>query len=153
MHLTPSNSSQINKKKLKYYIGVPKKLDKPSHFQGLPCSSLFPLLTSVFRASINRGREINLMRNHIFPWSWRSRRGWAPSLRMKRLQGQWNQGCVSWEYFRDAGQICRAGTSKAEAELELNLARGVKNNKGFYMCVSQKRRKENLPSWETKQDI
>lgn len=106
------------------------------------------LPTSVFRASINRGREINLMRNCIFPWSWRGRKGWAPAHKAV------NQGCVSWEYFRDAGQICRDGIRKAEAELELKLSRDVKNNKGFYKCVSQKRgRKENLPSWETKQEI
>lgn len=73
---------------------------------------------------------------------------------MRRLHRQWNQGCVSWEYFRDAGQTCRDGIRKAEAELELKLSRGVKNNKGFCKCVSQKRgRKENLPSWETKQEI
>ncbi|PKU41514.1 rna-directed dna polymerase from mobile element jockey-like [Limosa lapponica baueri] len=38
------------------------------------------------------------------------------------------------------------GVRKANVRLELNLARGAKNNKGFYRCVSQKRKvKESVP--------
>ncbi|KAK4830121.1 hypothetical protein QYF61_008548 [Mycteria americana] len=38
-------------------------------------------------------------------------------------------------------QVCRDGIRKAKAQLELNLARNVKNDKmGFYKYVAQKRK-------------
>lgn len=37
---------------------------------------------------------------------------------------------MSWEEYRDAIQTCRDGIRKAKAEMELNLVRDVKNNKG-----------------------
>lgn len=45
----------------------------------------------------------------------------------------------AWEY-RDAVGLCRAGVRKAKAKLELDLARGAKENENsFYRCVNQKR--------------
>jgi len=42
--------------------------------------------------------------------------------------------------------LCRDEVRRAKAQLELNLARNAKNNKGFYMYVSQKRKvKESIP--------
>ena len=50
----------------------------------------------------------------------------------KEMHGQWNQGQVSWEKYRDAAWMCRVGIRRAKAQLELNLARDVKNSKkGF----------------------
>ena len=44
--------------------------------------------------------------------------------------------------------MCRDRIRKAKAQLELNLARDVKNNKGFYRYVDQKRRlKKMYPAW------
>jgi len=41
--------------------------------------------------------------------------------------------------------LCRDGVTKTKAQLELNLTRDAKNNKGFYRCVSQKRKvKESI---------
>ena len=62
-------------------------------------------------------------------------------LRKKReLHRQWKQGLASWEEYREAARLCRDGVRKAEAQLELNLARNAKNNKkGFYRYVSQKK--------------
>ncbi|KAK4819240.1 hypothetical protein QYF61_027194 [Mycteria americana] len=49
------------------------------------------------------------------------------------LLGQWTQGYVSWGDYRDVAQVCREGIRKAKAQLELNLAREVENNKkGFF---------------------
>ena len=64
----------------------------------------------------------------------------------KELQRQWKQEQVSWEECREADWLCRDGTRKAKALLELNLARDAKNNnKGFYRYVIQKRKvKESI---------
>ena len=66
--------------------------------------------------------------------------------RKKEMHRQWKQGHASWEEYRDAARVCRDGIRKAKAQLELNLARDVKNHKkGFYRCVGQKRKtKENV---------
>ena len=57
----------------------------------------------------------------------------------RELHRQWKQGQVSWEKYRDAGQLCRDGVTRAKVQLELNLARDAKNNKkGFYRYVNQK---------------
>jgi len=69
-------------------------------------------------------------------------------LRKKReLHRQWKQGLTSWEEYREAARLCRDGVRKAKAQLELNLARGAKNNKkGFYRYVSRKKMvKESIP--------
>ncbi|KFZ67676.1 hypothetical protein N338_01599, partial [Podiceps cristatus] len=65
----------------------------------------------------------------------------------KEIHGQWKQGRVSWEEYRDIAQLCRDEVRKAKMQLELNLARDSKNNKkGFYRYVSQKRKvKESVP--------
>ncbi|KAK4806963.1 LOW QUALITY PROTEIN: hypothetical protein QYF61_027330 [Mycteria americana] len=63
------------------------------------------------------------------------------------MHRQWNQGHVSWEEHRDAAWMHRDGIRKAKAQLELNLAGDVKNNrKAFYRYFGQKRKiKENVP--------
>jgi len=69
-------------------------------------------------------------------------------LRKKReLHRQWKQGLASWEEYREAARLRRDGVRKAKAQLELNLARDVKNNKkGFYRYVSWKKTvKESVP--------
>ncbi|KFZ51573.1 hypothetical protein N338_04103, partial [Podiceps cristatus] len=59
----------------------------------------------------------------------------------------WKQGSVAWKEYRDAVRNCRDGIRKAKAQMELNLARDVKNNKkGFYRYIGQKRQaKERVP--------
>jgi len=59
----------------------------------------------------------------------------------KAMHGQWKQGQVTQEEYRDAARLCRDGDRKAKAQLELNLARDAKNNKKiFYRSVRQKRK-------------
>ena len=60
----------------------------------------------------------------------------------REMHRQWKQGHSSWEEYRDTAQECRGGIRKAKAQLELNLARDVKNNKGFDRYVSQYRKKK-----------
>ncbi|KFQ75881.1 hypothetical protein N337_12379, partial [Phoenicopterus ruber ruber] len=73
----------------------------------------------------------------------------------KEMQKQWNQGHVSWEEYRDAAQMCRDGIRKAKAQLELNLAKNMKNDdKGFKRFAGQKRNiKENLPPLINKAEL
>ncbi|KFQ68276.1 hypothetical protein N335_06719, partial [Phaethon lepturus] len=65
----------------------------------------------------------------------------------KEMHRQWKQGWGSWDKYRDAAWLSRDGVRKAEAQLELSLAREEKNTKkGFYRHVSQKREvKESVP--------
>ncbi|KFQ63524.1 hypothetical protein N334_07076, partial [Pelecanus crispus] len=78
--------------------------------------------------------------------AWKSRDMLVKLKGKKKMHRQWKQGQVSWEEYRDAARLCRDGVRKAKAQLELNLAKGAKNNnKGFYRYVSQKRKvKESM---------
>ena len=59
----------------------------------------------------------------------------------------WKQGRVTWEEYRDAVRTCRRRIRKAKVQVELNLARDVKNNKTFYRYIGQKRQaKTGVPS-------
>lgn len=67
----------------------------------------------------------------------------------KQTCRQWKQGGVAWEEHRGAVWMCREGIKKAKVHIELNLVRGVKNNKkGFYGYIGQKRQTKKcvLPS-------
>ncbi|KFZ45983.1 hypothetical protein N321_04792, partial [Antrostomus carolinensis] len=64
----------------------------------------------------------------------------------KEIYRQWKQGCVAWEEYRDVVQMCRDGIRKAKAQMELILARDVKNSKDFFRYIGQKRQaKESVP--------
>ena len=57
------------------------------------------------------------------------------------MHRQRKQGQVSWEEYGDIARLCGGGIRKAKVLLELTLARDAKNSKkGFYGCVSQKRK-------------
>ncbi len=60
---------------------------------------------------------------------------------------KWKQGCVAWEEYRAVVCVCRDRIRKAKAQMELNLARDVKDNKkGFYRYIDRKRQaKESVP--------
>ncbi|KAK4821037.1 hypothetical protein QYF61_012217 [Mycteria americana] len=56
--------------------------------------------------------------------------------------------------YRDAAQLCRDGVRKAKAQLELNLARGARNNKkGFYSLHWQPLFPHLLSGWTTRQGL
>jgi len=45
--------------------------------------------------------------------------------------------------------LCGDGVRRAKVQLELSLAKNVKNKKGFSMCISQKRKvKDSAPPEE-----
>ena len=69
-------------------------------------------------------------------------------LREKRdTYRKWKQGCKSWEEYSAAVRMCRDRIRKDKVQMELNLARYVKDNtKGFYRYKGRRRQaKESVP--------
>ena len=59
---------------------------------------------------------------------------------------QWKQRWVAQEEYRNAVWTCKDETMKGKVQIKLNLAKDVKNNKGFYRYTGQKRHaKEAVP--------
>ncbi|GAB0190397.1 mitochondrial enolase superfamily member 1 [Grus japonensis] len=57
----------------------------------------------------------------------------------------WKKGLATWEEYRNIVRVYRDATRKAKAHLELNLARDVKDNKGFFKYLSSRRKtRENV---------
>ena len=54
-------------------------------------------------------------------------------------------GHLAWGDYRDAIQTCRDGIRKAKVQMELNSATDVKNKKGLYRCINQKRKAKESP--------
>ncbi|TRZ07143.1 hypothetical protein HGM15179_019964 [Zosterops borbonicus] len=60
---------------------------------------------------------------------------------------RWKQGKATWDKYRDVVRVCRSakGKVKAQAHLELNLAKDVKDSKkGFFKYISNKRNTREL---------
>ena len=68
-------------------------------------------------------------------------------LREKReMYRKWKQGCVAWEEYRAVVRVCRDWIRKGKAQMELNLARDVKDKKGFYRYIGRgKQAKKSVP--------
>ena len=66
----------------------------------------------------------------------------------KRIYLLWKKGWTTQKEYKEVVKMCREKIRKAKAQLELNLAAGVKGNKKlFYKCINSKRRtRENLHS-------
>ncbi|KFQ53309.1 hypothetical protein N333_01103, partial [Nestor notabilis] len=71
---------------------------------------------------------------------------WMEKELLRKLRGkkeayrQWKQGQATWGDYRNVVREARDQVRKAKAQLELNLARDVKNNrKGFYRYIANKR--------------
>ena len=82
--------------------------------------------------------------------------GKDPLVKLREKKGmdrQWKHECVTREEYRNAVWTCRDGIRKAKAQMELNLARDVKNNmEGFYRYTGQKRQvKDSVPPLLNKQ--
>jgi len=74
----------------------------------------------------------------------------------KEVYRGWKQGQVAWEEYREIVQAARGQIRKAKTLIELNLARGIKDNtKSFYRYVSDKRRtRESMdPAWKEMGDL
>ncbi|PKU29730.1 rna-directed dna polymerase from mobile element jockey-like [Limosa lapponica baueri] len=57
----------------------------------------------------------------------------------------WKKGLATWEEYRNVVRVHRDAMSKAKAHLDLNLARDVKDNKGFFKYINSKSKaRENV---------
>lgn len=47
----------------------------------------------------------------------------------REMYRKWKQDCVSWEEYRAVVRVCRDRIRKAKVQMELNLARDVRDNR------------------------
>ncbi|KAK4812452.1 hypothetical protein QYF61_024853 [Mycteria americana] len=75
-----------------------------------------------------------------------NREGLLDLRKKRRVYDLWKKGQASQEDYKGVAWLCREKIRRAKAELELNLATAVKDNKKyFFKYISSKRRaKENL---------
>ncbi|KAK4811177.1 hypothetical protein QYF61_019808 [Mycteria americana] len=80
------------------------------------------------------------------PPAWLNRGLWLELRKKKRVDDLWKKGQATQEDYKDVVRLCREKIRRAKAQLELNLATAVKDNKKcFYKYIHNKRRaKENL---------
>ncbi|KAK4825649.1 hypothetical protein QYF61_001434 [Mycteria americana] len=78
--------------------------------------------------------------------AWLNRELWLELRKKRRVYDLWKKGQATQEDYKGVARLCREKIRRAKAELELNLAAAVKDNKKhFFKYISSKRRaKENL---------
>jgi len=62
----------------------------------------------------------------------------------RKVYGMWKEGQATWEEYRNVVRACRETMRKAEAHLELNLARDVKDNKKDFSSKQKTRKNVGL---------
>ncbi|KFQ03373.1 hypothetical protein N329_05067, partial [Haliaeetus albicilla] len=87
--------------------------------------------------------------------AWLSRQCLLGLWKKKRVYHLWKKGQATQEEYRDLVRSCREEIRKAKAQLELNLATIVRDNKKcFYKYVNNKTAKENIcPLLDTEGNI
>ncbi|KAK4813674.1 LOW QUALITY PROTEIN: hypothetical protein QYF61_017641 [Mycteria americana] len=78
--------------------------------------------------------------------AWLTRELWLELRKKRRVYDLWKKGQATQEDYKGVARLCKEKIRRAKAELELNLAAVVKDNKKyFFKYMSSKRRaKENL---------
>ncbi|KAK4819410.1 hypothetical protein QYF61_003681 [Mycteria americana] len=78
--------------------------------------------------------------------AWLTRELWLELRKKRRVYDLWKKGRATQEDYKGVARLCREKIRRAKAELELNLAAAVKDNKKhFFKYIRGKRRaKENL---------
>ncbi|KAK4811052.1 hypothetical protein QYF61_016338 [Mycteria americana] len=78
--------------------------------------------------------------------AWLTRELWLKLRKKRRVYNLWKKGRATQEDYKGVEKLCREKIRRAKAELELNLAAAVKDNKKhfFKYISSQRRAKENL---------
>ncbi|KAK4826229.1 hypothetical protein QYF61_006270 [Mycteria americana] len=78
--------------------------------------------------------------------AWLTRELWLELRKKRRVYDLWKKGQATQEDYKGVARLCKEKIRRAKAELELNLAAAVKDNKKhFFKYISSKRRgKENL---------
>ncbi|KAK4807004.1 LOW QUALITY PROTEIN: hypothetical protein QYF61_000333 [Mycteria americana] len=78
--------------------------------------------------------------------AWLNREYWLELRKKKRVYDLWKKGQATQEDYKDVVRLCREKIRRAKAQLQLNLATAIKDNKKcFCKYINNKRRaKENL---------
>ncbi|KAK4823930.1 hypothetical protein QYF61_008316 [Mycteria americana] len=78
--------------------------------------------------------------------AWLNKELWLELRKKRRVYDLWKKGQATQEDYKDVVRLCRKKIRRARAQLELNLATAIKDNKKcLYKNISNKRRaKENL---------
>ncbi|KAK4810280.1 LOW QUALITY PROTEIN: hypothetical protein QYF61_015310, partial [Mycteria americana] len=78
--------------------------------------------------------------------AWLNRELWLELRKKRRVYNLWKKGQAGQEDYEGVARLCREKIRSTKAELELNLATAVKDNKKYlFKYISSKRRaKENL---------
>ncbi|KAK4823290.1 hypothetical protein QYF61_000450 [Mycteria americana] len=78
--------------------------------------------------------------------AWLTRELWLEFRKKRRVYNLWKKGQATQEDCKGVARLCKEKIRRAKAELELNLATAIKDNKKhFFKYISSKRRaKENL---------
>lgn len=59
---------------------------------------------------------------------------------VKKAYRRWKQGQGTWQKYRGTLPTCRDKDRKAKAQLELNLARDIRDKNSFYKYTGEKRK-------------
>ena len=71
---------------------------------------------------------------------WLNRELWLELREKRRVYGLWKKGLVPHNDYKDAVRLCRVEIRRSKAQLEMNLASAIKDNKKcFYKYVNSKR--------------
>ncbi|KAK4830361.1 hypothetical protein QYF61_010138 [Mycteria americana] len=104
-----------------------------------------------FKEEVLKAQERAVPRCRKTSWrgrrpAWLNRELWLELRKKRRVYDLWKKGRATQEDYKGAARLCREKIRRAKAELELNLAAAVKDNKKhFFKYISSKRRaKENL---------
>ncbi|KAK4827846.1 LOW QUALITY PROTEIN: hypothetical protein QYF61_021983 [Mycteria americana] len=78
--------------------------------------------------------------------AWLKRELWLELRKKRRVYDLWKKGQATQEDYKDVVRLCREKIRRTKAQLEINMATAVKDNKKcFYKYISNKRTaKENL---------
>ncbi|KAK4813002.1 hypothetical protein QYF61_004178 [Mycteria americana] len=104
-----------------------------------------------FKEEVLKAQERAVPRCRKTSWqgrrlAWLNRELWLELGKKRRVYDLWKKGRAAQEDDKGVARLCREKIRRAKAELELNLAAAVKDNKKhFFKYISSKRRaKENL---------
>ncbi|GAB0207710.1 hypothetical protein GRJ2_003236700 [Grus japonensis] len=65
--------------------------------------------------------------------AWLNRELWLELRKKRRVYGLWKKGQATQEDYKDIVRLCREKIRRAKAQLELNLATAVKDNKKMFL--------------------
>ncbi|KAK4832989.1 hypothetical protein QYF61_027013 [Mycteria americana] len=78
--------------------------------------------------------------------AWLNRELWLELRGKKSVDDLWKKGQATQEDYKDVVRLCTEKIRRAKAQLELNLATAIKDNKiHFYKSISNKRRAKENP--------